>query len=206
MIHMVRLLLTLCRAVYWTPLLITATVMPALAVLLTSPEAGTNPHDLLRATALLIGAAAPFTLADDMAASTAALPSPRWLRQWLRTVLALGPAVIGWAATYAVIVTRSVDGAIVPLAGTALEAAVCVAVGLGGAAFAVRRVPDRHGAVYGMATLSAAFVGSLFLRGDWSPWPPPGDPRWDAAHTGWLLAAPVTVAALVIAHRDARGP
>lgn len=139
-----------------------------------------------------------------MAVSTAALPSPRWLRQWMRTCLALGSAAIGWTATYLATTAWSANGAKPPLAAAALEAAIGVTIGLTGAAFGVRRVPDRHGAVAGMATLFAAFVGSLFLPGDWSRWPSPGDPRWDAAHTGWLLAVPITIAALTIAHRDTR--
>jgi hypothetical protein len=159
----------------------------------------------LRLTALLLGAAAAFTLADDMAVNTAALPSPRWLRQWMRTFLALGSAAIGWTATYLAATAWAADGVNPPLATTALEAAVGVTLGLTGAAFGVRRVPDRHGAVAGMATLFTAFVGSLFLPGDWSPWPSPGDHRWDTIHTGWLLVAPVTMAALTIAHRDTRG-
>lgn len=202
-----RLLVPLCRAIYWTPLLASGAVTPTLAVLITAGTGGITPADaiiVLRASALLVGAAAGFALADDMAVSTAALPSPRWLRQWLRTVLALGPSAIGWMATYAVTATSSADGTTAPLASAALEAVVLVAVGLAGAAFAVRRIPGRHGAVAGTATLLGALVGSLFLAGDWSPWPLPGDARWNTAHTGWLLALPITVAALTVAHRDTR--
>jgi hypothetical protein len=202
------LLLPLCRAVNWTPLLVAGTVMPALAALVAAGTRGTAPGEaliLLRASALLFGAAAAFTLTDDMAVNAAALPSPRWLRQWLRTLLALASASIGWMVTYLAATGWSVGSANVPLAGTAVEAVVGVTVGLAGAAFGVRRVPYRHGAVAGMATLFGAFVGSLFLPGNWSPWPLPGDPNWNTAHTGWLLATPVTMAALAIAHRDTRG-
>jgi len=82
------------------------------------------------------------------------------------------------------------------------EAAVCVAAGLAGAAFAVRRAPERHAAAAGAATLFGLVFVSLFLPGRWSPWPDVDEARWDAAHTGWLAALPLALAAVAIAHRD----
>jgi hypothetical protein len=138
-----------------------------------------------------------------MAASTAAVPSPRWLRQWLRTALALAYAAAAWTATYLIVTARSIST--LPRSDTTVEAAVCVTAGLAGAAFAVRRTPERHtAATAGAATLFALLAASLFLPLDQSPWPGPGAPHWDTAHTGWQLAAPITLAALAIAHRDTR--
>lgn len=193
------------RAIHWTPLLVAVTLMPALAALIaaTAPVLRTDiALNLLRASMLFVGAAAAFALADDMATSTAALPSPRWLRQWLRTAMAMAAAAAGWAATYAIVAAGSDVGMSVPFAGAALEAAVAVAVAVAGAAFALRQPRERQAAIAGMATLALAFLGSLFLKGTWSPWPGPDDPRWDVVHLGWLAALAVSLAAILVAHRD----
>lgn len=199
------LLRPLCHAIHWTPLIVAVTLMPALAGLIAATAPVLQPDvalNLLRASMLLIGAAAAFALADEMAISAAAVPSPRWLRQWLRTAMAMAAAAAGWLATYMVVAVWPDHRVSVPLAGAALEATVGVTVGLAGAAFAVRRLPQGHGAIAGTVTLSVAFFGSLFLRGDWSPWPRPDDPRWDTVHMGWLAALVMTVVATAIAHRD----
>jgi hypothetical protein len=120
----------------------------------------------------------------------------------LRSALALGYAAAAWAATYSIVTARSSSTA--PGWDATVEAAVCVAAGLAGAAFAVRRVPERHGGSAGAATLFALVVATLFLPAERSPWPSPGATHWDAAHAGWLLALPVALAALAIAHRDTR--
>lgn len=196
----------LVRAVYWLPLLVVAPLVPALATLYGMVDDGLPPDlalIMLRTDGLLLGAAAAYPLADQMAASTAAVPSPRWLRQWLRTALALGFAAAAWTVAYLTVDARSTRS--LPWWDTTVEAFVAVAVGLAGAAFAVRRGPDRFGAATGAATLFALLVASLFLPADRSPWPGPGAATWDAAHTGWRLAVPVTLAALAIAHRDLRG-
>jgi hypothetical protein len=201
----IALIRPLARAIYWLPLLAVTPIVPALAGLFGTIDDGLPPDlalVMLRAAGLLLGAAAAYALTDQMAASTAAVASPRWLRQWLRTALALTYAAAAWAATYLIVIARSLSS--LPRWDTTVEAAVCVAAGLAGAAFAARWVPERHGAATGAATLFALLVASLFLPADRSPWPGPGAPHWDAAHTGWLLAVPVTLAALAIAHRDTR--
>jgi hypothetical protein len=196
--------LPLVRAIHWLPLLAVTPMVPALAGLLTlvRPLAGPDALMLLRASGVLLGAGAAFTLADAMAPSTGALPSPRWLVQWLRTVLALGYAGLAWTATYAVVVSRSAQPP--PFAGSALVAAVCVAVTMAGAGFAVRRAPERHAASAGPAVLFALLVATLFVPGRWSPWAPTDAPQWSAARNGWLVALVAAVLATALAHRDTR--
>lgn len=199
------LVVALVRAAQWWPLVLVAPLVPVLAVLLRWADDGIPAGTalvLLRTTGLLLGAAAPFVLADDMADSTGAVPSPRWLRQWLRTGLALGAAAAAWTATYLVVGlwTRTLP----PLPETALVAAVCVLVGLAAAAVAVRRVPQQYGAGAGAAVVALLFAASVLLPDGWSPWPGPGTPQWDPVHLGWLVAAPVPVVVLAVAHRDRR--
>lgn len=200
-----RLLSPLTRAIYWLPLLVVTPVAAAMAGVfrLAGEQLSTAAMLLLlRTNGLLLGAAAAFTLADSMAVSTAAVPVPRWLRQWLRTGLAISYAAVAWAATYPIIVAQSPVS--IPVRDTTLEAAVCVAVGLAGAGFAVRREPERHGAIAGAATLFALVVASLFLPQGRSPWVSLDAPEWGAVHTGWLLALPLAAAGLAYAHRDTR--
>jgi hypothetical protein len=202
----IALVRPLARAISWVPLLAVTPIVPALAGLFGTIDDGLPPDlalVLLRADGLLLGAAAAYTLTDQMAASTAAVPSPRWLRQWTRTTLALTYAAAAWTGTYTIVTARSTSP--LPQWDTTVEAAVCVTAGLAGAAFAVRRIPESHAAATaGAATLFTLLAASLFLPADWSPWPGPGTPHWDTAHTGWLLAIPLTLTALAIAHRDTR--
>jgi hypothetical protein len=196
---------SLIRAVSWVPLLVVTPLVPALAWLAWWMDGGLTPGAalaLVRGGGLLLGAATAPVLADEMAGTTGAVPSPRWLRQWLRTALALGYAAMAWTATYLAVTALSAGPPPV-LSGAARSALGCVLLGLAGAAFAVRRVPERHGAAGG-ATVAVLFVGSLFLPGNLSPWPQVGDPRWETVHIGWLLAAPVLLVALAVAHRDTR--
>ena len=201
----ISLIRPLVRAIYWLPLLVVTPIVPVLAGMLGMLEDALPPKlalVMLRTAGLLLGAAAAYALADQMAGSTAALPAPRWLRQWLRTALAGAYVALAWAATYAMVTTRSTGAP--PWWDTTVEAAVCVTAGLAGAAFLVRRVSERHAGSAGAATLIALLLASLFLPDDRSAWPSTGAPHWDAAHAGWLLALPVLLATLAIAHRDTR--
>lgn len=202
-----RLVSPLARAVSWTPLLVAASVVPVIALLLSTTEAGLTPDvalNLLRAAAVLMGGGAAFALADDMAATTGALPVPRWLRQWTRTVLVVAVAAVAWVGSYLLTVLPLAPSAALPWPGIALEASVLAGTGLAAAAFAVRRVPERTGAAMGIVAASALTLGSLLLTGSWSPWAAPGDARWDSVHLGWLLALLLPLAALALAHRDTR--
>jgi hypothetical protein len=201
----IPLIRPLIRAISWLPLLVVTPIVPGLAGLLGLLEDGLSPDlalVMLRIEGLLLGAAAASALADQMAGSTAATASPRWLRQWLRTGLAVAYAAAAWAGTYAIVAARATGAP--PWWDTTVEAAVCVAGGLAGAGFAVRRVPGRQAASAGAVTLFTLVLGSLLLPDDRSAWPGIGAPHWDAAHTGWLLALPVLLAALAVAHRDTR--
>lgn len=196
----------LVRAIHWHPLLAVTPIVPAAAGLFGALIEGDLSPDLalvmLRVNGLLLGAAAAFALADQMAGSTAATPVPRWLRQWLRTGLALGYAAAAWAVGYRVVAAWPTAAS--SWLDTTVEGAVCVVAGLAGAAFAVRRTPERHAAATGAATPFALTLTSLFLPARWSPWPSIGAANWDTAHTGWLAALPVALAAIAIAHRDTR--
>ena len=192
------------RAIHWLPLLLVALVVPVLAGLarLARPLTGTEALILLRGAGLLLGAAAAYALVDAMAASTGAVPAPRWLRQWLRTTLALGYATAAWVVTYGIVGLCAVE--LPPLPDTGLEVLVCVAVALAGGGFVVRRVPEPPGATGGAAVLFALLVATLFVPAGWSPWAGPDSPHWDAIRTGWLLAVPALLFALALAHRDTR--
>ncbi|MCG5217483.1 hypothetical protein [Streptosporangium sp. KLBMP 9127] len=203
----ILLLRPLLRAIDWPPAA-TVAVCTAAVALLAFPGRDLDPFTALtltRMAGLLFGAASAFALVDAMSVSSGALPVPRWLRQWLRTLMVLVPVTAGWGLTYAIVLARLAPGASLPLAGTALEAAVCVLAALGGAAVAVRRSQGRQAALTGAAVLGALVVASLFLSGDLWPWPLPGDVSWEPVHRGWLAALPVVLTVLVVAHRDLRG-
>lgn len=196
----------LVRAVPWLPLLVVAPIVPALAALVRLTDEGLSPGTtllLLRTSGLLLAAAAAYTLADDMAGTTRALPSPRWLRQWIRTLLGFGFGALAWCVTYLLLSGWSA-GPRPPFPETALVAAVCMAVAIAGASVAVRWVPQRHGASAGASVLAILFVASLFLPEPWSPWPGLHAPQWSAVHQGWLLVAPVPLLTIAISHFDTR--
>jgi len=104
------LLRPLVRAIHWLPLLAVTPVVPALAGLFYALEGELPPRAallMLRVDGALLGAAAALTLADLMAGSTAAVPTPRWLRQWLRTALAFGYEATAWTVSYRIIAAWS---------------------------------------------------------------------------------------------------
>lgn len=203
-----RLAPRVLRALHWTPLFVAAVAGPALALLVAllapGPAGPGGALWMLRATAVLLAAAAGFALADEMADATGATPTPRWLRQWLRTALAVPPLAAGWVLTRAVIVTQWSDGSAVALRDALLEAIVLVGVGLVCAGMAVRWDPDRQGAIVGMGVFAVLWVGSLLVPDAWSPWPSPLDPRGAAERAAWWWALPLVVTLLGVAHRDRR--
>jgi hypothetical protein len=186
------------RAIDWTPLLVACAVTLGLALIMApTPYIASL---VLRMSGLLLGAAAAFALVDPMAGSAGATPVPRWLRQWLRTVLAMGLAALAWGAALEIAAVRVPST--LPRAGLVLEAAVTLMVSLAAAAVAVRRLPGRPAAFSGVvAQLATAAVVIAVLRQN-QPWPLIGEPRWDQAHRGWLLALPVPVLLLAIANAD----
>jgi hypothetical protein len=190
----------LARAVPWMPVLGAAalsglTVLPAL---LREPE----PHSALwglRIAAMLLGAAASFALADRMV-PVAVAPTPRWLRQWLRTGLAVVPAATVWIGLYALVRAVLGAGSAAPGGELAVEAAVCGLTGLAGAAVAAR--VTAAGALTGPATQGALVLASLFLTGSLDPWQSPGSEHWTAVHVGWSALLPVIALALIIGNRE----
>ncbi|GAA4587185.1 hypothetical protein GCM10023194_35380 [Planotetraspora phitsanulokensis] len=194
----------LARAVDWSPLAIAASLIVSVAALVPPGEPlGPVPAlALLRTAALLLGAAAGFALVDAMSASTGAVPVPRWVRQWARTVIALSAAGLVWAATYAIVAARIVPGVAVTLPGLAVEAAVCMLVGSAGAATAVRRHPGRQAALGGAVAQLAAYAATLITGA--GVWPALGDKHWDVTHAWWLAALPLPLLVLVAVHRDVR--
>ncbi|MEH1168464.1 hypothetical protein V6V47_24070 [Micromonospora sp. CPCC 205539] len=196
------LLRPLVRAVPWGPPAVAA-VLSGLAVLpalLDDPAPGVGLWGL-RAAAMLFGAAASFALVDRMAPLTI-VPTPRWLRQWLRLIVILVPAAIGWLALYAM-VRGAVGGAALGSAGdVVVEAAVCGLTGLAGAAVAARHRHTSTAALAGPGTQATVVAASLFLSGRYSPWPVPGEPNWALVHRYWLAVLPVIVVVLLLANRD----
>ncbi|MEU2791637.1 hypothetical protein [Streptomyces sp. NPDC007100] len=194
----------LARAVDWTPVLATAVVSLGTAAA-TAPCAVVEPDSAavtLRLAGVLLGAAAGFALVDVAAAATTATPVPRWLRQWIRTLLVTSAAAAAWAATFLVLAARTADGTQLRASGLATEAAVCLFGGLACTAVAVRRRPERLAAVTGAAALLTIAVSTLPCVED--VWPYLGNPRWDDVHLAWLTAGLVPLPALAVAHREVR--
>ncbi|MEV6982930.1 hypothetical protein AB0M95_16935 [Sphaerisporangium sp. NPDC051017] len=205
------LLRPLTRAIDWTPVGVAILVTAAAAALIRSGSpAGLHATDalvVLRMSALLLGSAAGFFLVDPMTDSTAAEPIPRWLRQWIRTALAIATSAVAWTCVYAITSSRLGPTASLPTAGLVLEAAVCVSTGLACTAFAVRHRTERSAGLAGGAALLALFVVTLFFQDDlsnMSPWPMPNNPHWDSVHLIWLMVSPLPVIALTVANRDLR--
>ncbi|MFG1749829.1 hypothetical protein [Streptosporangium sandarakinum] len=159
---------------------------------------------LLRMTAVLLGAAAAFTVSDAMDADTGATPVPRRARQGLRRALGALGAGLTWAAACAIAVARLRAGDELRAPGMAVEAAVCVAVGLLSASVAARLHPGRVAGLAGTGGLLAAVSVSLVARGPYWPWPYPQEDGWEEVRHGWLAALVVVVALLGPACGDLR--
>ncbi|MFF4951434.1 hypothetical protein [Streptomyces chattanoogensis] len=196
------LLPPLIRAIDWVPVIAAAVVSLGLA-LATAPGSTVEPSNAtitLRMAAVLLGAAAGFALVDTAAVTTAVTPVPRWLRQWIRTLLVAGAAAAAWAGTYLLLTARLADGTEIQTPGLVTEAAVTLLVGLACTAIAVRQRPERIAAVIGAAALLAVAVSTLPYMED--IWPYPTSPWWDEIHRAWLSVLPAPLLALALAHRD----
>ncbi|GII82394.1 hypothetical protein Ssi03_03840 [Sphaerisporangium siamense] len=203
MIHLVG---PLARAFGWAPPAVTGatTVLMVAAVDAGSPLSAGMALTLLRMGGVLLAAAAGFGLVDEMDAGTAAAPVPRWARQWLRCAFADLAAALGWTAALLVAVARLPAGQELRVPGMAVEAAVCVAVGLLAVAVAGRFHQGRAAALAGTGALVAFVSVTLALRGTYWPWLYPQEAAWDAVHYGWLAALPLVLAGLAWANRDLR--
>ncbi len=203
-----RLVPPLVRAVSWTPLAVSAPLIPLLAWVLAAMS-GNDPLDpqmsqnLTRAAGVLLGGAAAFTLADEMAHTTAAAPVPRWLRMWVRTALAVVPAALSWTFAYLVADVWLAGPGHVSWAVAGIEGATLFVVGMAGAAWAVRRVAERHAASAGLVVLGVLLTVTAFLPGDNSAWAAT-DASWSTLQSIWLAALVVALASLAGAYRDTR--
>ncbi|MFH8556232.1 hypothetical protein ACH4GP_28575 [Streptomyces celluloflavus] len=196
------LLPPLIRAIDWVPVGAAAVVSLGLA-LVTTPGSAVEPANAmvtLRMAGVLLGAAAGFALVDAAAVTTAVAPVPRWLRQWIRTLLVAGAAAAAWAGTLLLLMVRLADGTEMRTPGLVTEAAVSLLIGLACTAVAVRQRPERIAAVIGAAALLVIAVSTLPYVED--VWPYPASPRWGEIHRAWLWVLPTPLLTLALAHRD----
>ena len=138
------------RTVPWSPTA-TAVALSLLACLPAVAGAAAPASQVwaLRIAAFLLGAGASFALIEPFA-PVAATPTPRWLRQWLRTVVALTPVIAVWPVLFSLAAcSLPADG--LPFADLAAEASVCGLTGVAGAAVAARRANSLTGALAGPA-------------------------------------------------------
>ncbi|SPL90046.1 unnamed protein product [[Actinomadura] parvosata subsp. kistnae] len=194
----------LVRAVDWQPIAVVAALSATLAVVL-QPGDGLLPHHgvlLLRMAALLAGAAAAFILVDAMALSTEAVPVPRWLRQWLRTVMAVMAAAAVWGIMCAIVIGHLPADSPDLLSGAAVEATLCVLIALAGTASAVRHTQGKQAALAGAVVLLLFYVVAQIFADNALPWPT--HPDWDRVHLWWLRALPLPLLVIGLAHRDVR--
>ncbi|MFF0309497.1 hypothetical protein ACFYSC_18895 [Streptosporangium sp. NPDC004379] len=202
----IRLVRPVLSATHWTPLAVAA-ALSLLIISMVDTGAGLGwgtAFTLLRMTAVLLGAAAAFTVPDAMDADTAATPVPRRVRQGLRCALgALGAGVV-WSAACVVAVARLRAGDELRVPGMALEAAVCAAVGLLSASVAARLHSGRVAGLAGTGGLLAAVSVSLAARGPYWPWLYPQEDNWEVVHHGWLATLVVVTVLLGPACGDLR--
>jgi hypothetical protein len=202
----IQLIGPVARAIDWTPLAVAGTLAVAMVSVI---EAGSalgvgTAFTLLRMMAVLLGAAAGFAVIDEMTVSTGAVPVPRRLRQALRCGLGGLTAGLSWGIACAVAVARLPEGSGLKVAGMAVEAAVCIAIGLLTASIAGRSHQGKAAALAGMGGLLAIVSVSLVLRGPYWPWLYPDSENWEIVHHGWLAVLLLTLAALAWANRDLR--
>ncbi len=188
----------LARAIDWTPLAVTVPLSLAISAWgAAEPDVALT---CLRVAAVLLGAAAAFTLIDPMDASTAALPVPRAHRQWLRTLLALAAVAITWAAITGLVALLSPTA--LPWPGLTLEAAVLTTTTLAATATAVHHIPDKPAALTGAAVTLLLIAATLPLPT--TMWAAPNTPTWPDSHHQWAAALPMAV--LVLLRANAHSP
>lgn len=198
----IQLVKPIARAIDWVPLAATGTLAVVMALVI---EAGVGTaFTVLRMLGVMLGAAAGFAVIDEMGASTGAAPVPRWLRQWLRCGFGAAAAGLSWGVACAIAVARLPEGGQLKVAEMAVEAAVCITIGLLAASIAGRLHQGKAAALAGMGGLLVIVSVSLVLRGPYWPWLYPDERNWELVHRGWLAVLPLTLAALSWANRDLR--
>ncbi|MFF0739009.1 hypothetical protein ACFYVL_01295 [Streptomyces sp. NPDC004111] len=190
------------RATAWRPMTATALLIPVVAavLLLMYDEHLMPPQitaNLLRATAVLLATAAGTLLADPTVATTAAVPSPRFLRQTMRLALAVTLVALVWALTSWLLITFTPPLDPGTLSGLAQEALALTLITLTGTAWRTRHHNDPTAPLVGLGLTLVFLTATAPLRGDWSLWATPGTGHWDAVHAGWTVLA--VAAALVLA-------
>jgi len=199
--QVVLLTVPVARMVPWAPAA-AAVVLSLLACLpaLAGAAAPASQVWALRIAAFLLGAGACFALVGPLA-PVSATPTPRWLRQWLRTVIALTPAVAVWLALFS-LAAYSVPGHRLPFAELAAEASVCGLTGVAGTAVAARRGHSLTTALAGPAAQGGLVAATLFLAGDHSPWLLPTPAAPPTLHDRWIAAVPVPILVLGVANLE----
>ncbi|WP_127933342.1 hypothetical protein [Nonomuraea polychroma] len=200
---MIQLIRPIVRAIDWIPLAVTGTLAVVMASVI---EAGSTlsvgtAFTLLRMMGVMLGAAAGFAVIDEMTASTDATPVPR---QWLRCGFGGLTAGLLWGMACAIAATRLPQGGQLRVAGMAVEAAVCIAIGLLTASIAGRMHQGKAAALAGMGSLLVIVSVSLVLRGPYWPWLYPDEENWEIVHYGWLAVLLPVLVALNWASRDLR--
>jgi hypothetical protein len=188
----------LVAAASWWPLLaaVPLAALAQFAVLLDEPPERAVLTGLWLAAGVL-GAGAAFALPDAMA-STVITPVPRWVRQWLRTGLAVTPAGLIWISLY--LLAERASG--VDLTGfVALQAAVCGLLPVAVTAVATRRRDSPSGALPGPVAQGVVLVGTLFLPDRSSPWSVPSG-EWTAVQRAWPVALALVLVTLLLANRE----
>ncbi|GAA2513245.1 hypothetical protein [Winogradskya humida] len=191
------------RTVPWAPTA-TAVTLSLLACLpaVVGAAAPASQVWALRIAGFLLGAGACFALIEPFV-PVAATPTPRWLRQWLRTVVALTPVIAVWLALFSLAACSLPAGGL-PFADLAAEASVCGLTGVAGAAVAARRAHSLTGALVGPAAQGALIAASLFLSGDHSPWLLPGAAGPAAIDSWWTAAVPIPLLIVSLANLEHR--
>ncbi|GGN44444.1 hypothetical protein FHR83_004508 [Actinoplanes campanulatus] len=186
------LVLPAARATPWTAFLAAAGVGLAIVAVPAVFRVELTVEDLvglLRAAAVCGALGLAFLLDDPAARTIATVPTPRPLRYAARAGVIL-PAAAAW---WALVLTITGHGALLPLGGVTVEAAALGAVAL--AVGAVRLRSGDNGGIVAAPAVLVLVVAASRIPPHLALYVPPGDERWAAAHHRWaaLLAAAVLV-------------
>ena len=169
-----------------------------LPAVLDAPEPASQVWGL-RVAGVLLGAAASFGMVEPMSLLTVTA-TPRWLRQWVRAMTVLLPAVVVWSLLYAAADASS--GASLPLGDLAVEAVTCAIAGIVGGAAAARHGGSATTGLAGAVTQGCLICATLFVPARHSPWALPATPGWEAGRGWWLAVLVVLAVALIAANRE----
>lgn len=151
---------------------------------------------VVRGVAVMAVLGAVFLLDDDAGVTVASSPTSLVWRRVPRVLLAVAVVAVPWAAA---LWRLDGHGTHLPVAGLTLELTALLALALGAATVAQRRLPDP-------AVVVAPVVAFGVLSASRLPLPlalitPPG-PLWAEAHTRWTALLLMAIAALWWSSRD----